>query len=462
MTFWALPASDAPALALGHDAASFDVVTYRQLATLADAFVASLGERTRKRLGVILCANAVAPIAAYLGALRAGDAVMLLNAQIANAPLATIVDAYRPDWILQPQTRDVPYGWRVIDVAGNWATLVRDGIAADAAAIHADLAVLLSTSGTTGSPKMVRLSYRNLDTNARAIVEYLSIGADERAITTLPFNYAYGLSIVNSHLAAGAALVPTDESLVSREFWSRFALHGVTSLAGVPYTYEILHRLNPERLGLATLRTLTQAGGRLAPRLVEWFRDASARNGWRFFVMYGQTEAAPRISYVPPQRLAAKAGSIGIAIPGGHLSLSPDGELVYEGPNVMLGYALARDDLARGDDLGGRLATGDLARVDDDGYYFLLGRLGRYIKVHGNRVSLDDIERALEDRFGVAVAVTGRDDRFEVFLAGGDADAAKAFVVDAYRLHHSTFAVRLIAEIPRSASGKKDYAALTP
>lgn len=458
MTFWALPASDAPALALGADAASARVVDYRRLASLADAFVATLGTRARKRLGIVLCANAPEPIAAYLGALRAGDAAMLLNAQVAPGQLAALADAYRPDWIVQPSARDRLPGYRLVETDGDWSTLRRDD-GADAGKIHDDLAVLLSTSGTTGSPKMVRLSYRNLDANARAIVEYLALGADERAITTLPFNYAYGLSVLNSHLSAGASLVLSDDSLLAREFWNRFALHGATSLAGVPYTYEILHRLDPDRLNLETLRTLTQAGGRLAPKLVDYFREVAQRRGWRFFVMYGQTEAAPRISYVPPALLATKAGSIGIAIPGGRLSLSPDGELVYEGPNVMLGYAFDRADLARGDETGGRLHTGDLAEVDADGCYFLRGRLRRYVKIHGNRVNLDDIERALEERLDRPVAVAGEDDRLRIYL-GGDADAAKAFLTDAYRLHHSTFGIRVVEEIPRGSTGKKDYSAL--
>lgn len=467
MSFWQLDHAQAetPALLLGCDGATERRVSYLRLAQMADDIMAALGKPERKRLGVIRCRNAEAPVAAYLGALRAGDCVMLLGDQLSPVLWSAILDAYKPDWVFGPESDQIVSGvqdYLVRAAPDGWQMLERQPASVGSASdIHPDVAVLLSTSGTTGSPKMVRLSYQNLDANARSIVDYLRITSDSRAITTLPFHYSYGMSVINSQLQAGASLVLTESSLLSREFWDTFQQHRVTSMSGVPYTFQMLHRLDPRKLALDSLQTLTQAGGHLAPRWVTYFRDLAEERHWQFFVMYGQTEASPRISYVPPERLAQKLGSIGVAIPGGKLCLSEDDELIYEGPNVMLGYASCREDLAKGDDMHGRLPTGDLARMDDEGFVFLTGRKKRFVKINGNRISLDDIEQHLEQKLSAPVAVTGDDLRIKVFLTDSSGlDQAKQVMTEVYRLHHTAFAVGTIEALPMHSSGKKDYGSL--
>lgn len=465
MSFWQLDHGNpqAPALLLGSDDATSNSLSYSALAAMADHILSVFTPTGRKRLGVIRCRNAVAPIATYIGALRAGDAVMLLGEQLASPLWSEILQAYQPDWIFEAETDQLPpvsatYAAR--SSQDGWKMWERTSPSPDTR-IHPDLAVLLSTSGTTGSPKMVRLSHRNIDANARSIAEYLSIGPNERAITTLPFNYSYGMSVINSHLQAGAGLVLTESSLLSREFWDTFSRHEVTSLAGVPYTFQMLHRLDPRKLALGSLQTLTQAGGHLAPRWMSYFHELAQERKWRFVVMYGQTEASPRISYVPPEALGSKLGSIGIAIPGGRLSLADDGELIYEGPNVMMGYALCRADLAKDDELQGCLRTGDLARMDEDGFVFLMGRIKRFAKIHGNRVSLDDIEQRMEQTLSVPVAVTSNDERLKVYVtASGNLDQARSIMAETYRLHASTFSLHVIEALPLNTSGKKDYGRL--
>lgn len=463
MSFWDLAVAnlDAPALCTGHDLASLQVQSFRELALAADRFARLLGSSHRKRLGLLLCRNETPAIHAYLGALRRGDALMLLNESTDPRQLQGIIAAYRPDWIVTSSSDAVPCGYTAEDIEAGWQ-LCRRSPGQDAELLHPDLAILLSTSGSTGSPKMVRLSHANVAANAASIVEYLGISPGERTITTLPFNYSYGMSVINSHLQAGAATVLTEAGLLTREFWDTFKLHEVTSLAGVPYTYQMLHRLNPRKLPLQSLRTLTQAGGRLSAPLIENFRTLAEENGWRFFVMYGQTEASPRISYVPPEMLKEKCGSIGIAIPGGQLSVSPECELVYEGANVMMGYAMCRADLAQGDDMHGRLATGDLASTDIDGYFYLHGRLKRFVKIHGNRMSLDDIETRLEADLNVPVAVAGEDDKLRIFF-GGDVDESQArtLMSTVFRLHASTYTLTWLESLPYTTSGKKDYGGLS-
>jgi acyl-CoA synthetase (AMP-forming)/AMP-acid ligase II len=238
-------------------------------------------------------------------------------------------------------------------------------------------------------------------------------------------------------------------------FWS---LAGqATSMAGVPFIYVALDRLRIEWMGLPAMRTLTQAGGRLDPVLIERFRQRAEARGWRFFVMYGQTEATARIAYVPPDRLAAHVGAIGVAIPGGELGID-DGELVYRGPNVMMGYARGSADLSRGDELGGRLRTGDLGRVDADGLFWLDGRKSRLVKPAGLRVDLDELEERLRSATGCDLAAFG-DDAQVTIATVGDAAAAERAALD-LGLVPSVVRVVSVPAIPRSASGKVDGAAL--
>lgn len=413
----------------------------------------------RKELGLILCRNSLPAVCAYLEALQREDAVFLLDAGISDVLIEGVLRAYDPAWIVQPDDRATWKSYRREQTVAGWSYCRRTHMSDYA--IHPDLAVLLSTSGSTGSPKAVRLSYANLQANAQSISEYLELKPSDRAITTLPFSYSYGLSVINSHLLAGASVVLTDASLTSREFWTQFQKHAVTSFAGVPFTYQMLQRLNPKNLPLDSLDTLTQAGGKLSPALTEYFCGLAERRGWRFFVMYGQTEATARISYVPPSALSAKIGSIGIPIPGGRMSIGADGELVYEGPNVMMGYAESKHDLGKGDELHGILHTGDLASQDADGYFFLQGRRKRFVKVHGNRVALDALESALEDALHAPFAVTGIDEKIAIHsLMHVSEDAIRQTIRDLFGFHGSTYTIAFMPELPMTASGKKDYGRL--
>lgn len=362
---------------------------------------------------------------AYLTAVRAGHAVILLEA---DADPTAIVETYDPRYV----------------VTGDGVE-VREQAAP--AQLHPDLRVLLSTSGSTGSPKLVRLTEANVRANAASIAQYLDLGPGERAIQSLPLSYSYGLSVLNSHLHAGASVAFTPHSVIRPEFWADLRRHEATSFAGVPYAYQMLERIGMRDMDLPSLQTMTQAGGRLDPEIAARY----ARRA-RFFVMYGQTEATARIAYVPPERLADKPGSIGIAIPGGELSVD-DGELVYRGPNVMMGYATARADLARGDELGGVLRTGDLGYADDDGFFYVTGRAKRIAKVYGQRINLDEVEAAVD---GPAGAIAG-EDRIDVF-AEREADARA--LAARFRLPPRALRVHTIERLPVKASGKVDYAAL--
>ena len=450
------------------DAATEETVSYVELLRRADAATDSI-KAARKQLVLLLCDNSIGTLVLYLASLRAGHAVMLLNADTDASLCQNIVNAYTPEQVLSSGNRILELKGYRFDERRN----VRRGLpeaTRDSDPIHPDLAVLLSTSGSTGSPKMVRLTHTNIESNAASIASYLNITPSEVPITTLPFNYSYGLSVIHSHLLAGASIVLTNQSIVQKEFWELFRRYGCTSMAGVPFTYQTLERLHFGTMTLPKLRTMTQAGGRLSKDLIKSFHMISKSKNFRFFVMYGQTEATARISYVPPDQLEHKIGSIGIAIPSGTISLVQDGkaivgpnvegELVYTGPNVMMGYAESRSDLAKNDELKGVLFTGDRGYRDADGYFFVTGRTKRFIKVYGLRINLDEVERMLESFTPHPVACLGDDDNLIVVMEGADnelVERAHAQIINLYHLHHSVVTVLAVPQLAVSSSGKKNY-----
>jgi acyl-coenzyme A synthetase/AMP-(fatty) acid ligase len=324
--------------------------------------------------------------------------------------------------------------------------------------LHDDLALLMSTSGSTGSPKLVRLSHRNLLSNAAAIAEYLDIRETDRAATTLPMSYCYGLSVIHSHLLRGAGLILTDRSVVDDVFWELFRSHRGTAFAGVPYTFDLLERIGAEALDLPHLRYVTQAGGRMSPERVRRFAELGRRYGWDLFVMYGATEATARMAYLPPQLASSHPTAIGRPIPGGAFTIEPSGELVYRGPNVMMGYAHRPADLALGNAVDA-LHTGDIGRRGPDGLYEVIGRSSRFVKMYGLRIDLQRVEAALSDH-GVTAFCTDADDGLAVAATRHDEAevqrvAAAAAGVPAGAVHAVT-----VDELPMLPSGKPDYRAI--
>ncbi|WGT40593.1 AMP-binding protein [Lysinibacillus sp. 1 U-2021] len=402
----------------------------------------------QKEMVLILCQNTIDILAAYISAINSKHAVMLLASDINQELLENIVETFQPKWIVGLNS------FKSYETYQNQLVRIKE----KTIHIHPDLAILLSTSGTTGSQKFVRLSYGNIRSNAQSIIEYLAIDENERAVMNLPLSYSYGMSIVNSHLLAGAALILSEESVMEKSFWEEVREHKATSLAGVPFTYQMLQRIGFMKMDLPYLKTLTQAGGRLNEKLVKVFGEYAQQNNKRFFVMYGQTEASPRMSYIPHERVLTKLGSIGIAIPGGNLTIdSETSELIYKGANVMMGYAECLEDLSLGDELSGILYTGDTATVDNEGYFTITGRMKRFIKLFGLRINLDDVEKKLEAVIQAPIACTGNDDKLVVVIEKEEQMGhVKENLERLYKLHRSAYKV-VILEIPRLANGKTDY-----
>ena len=439
--------------------------SYRELTSAADAFAVHAKPRS---IVFLQCENSFASIAAYVGFLRRRVVPVLLSDSIPADRLTELVRLFRPQYICCRETFCAE--GRACASLKNYHLLKTEY---PETGCDPSLAVMITTSGSTGSAKFVKQSYDNIESNTEAIISYLGILPEDRAITTLPMSYTYGLSIIQTHLCAGACILATASTLMQRQFWTMLKEQHATTFGGVPYTYEMLKKMRFARMELPSLRYLTQAGGKLAKELVLEYYTLCRDKGIRFIVMYGQTEATARMSYLPWEALPEKAGSIGIAIPGGAFTLEaedgsavtePDtvGELVYLGKNVTLGYACSAEDLLAGDERGGVLHTGDMAKTDQDGYYYLVGRKKRFLKIYGNRVNLDEAESLLRAE-GYECVCGGRDDLLCIYLVGADEARQAAvlrFLSERLAINHAAFRIIPVPEIPRNDAGKVLYAAL--
>lgn len=442
-------------------------LTYEELFLQAENIIGKI-KTSSKKLVFLFTENSYSSIIIYLSLLRSGHVVLLLESRLNEEIKNDLINKYKPELIFAPSS-EIKTDYKISHNFFNYSLSERrENI--NVQDIYPETAVLLSTSGTTGSPKLVRLSYKNIQANAASIVDYLKINDKEKAITSLPMSYSYGLSVINSHLLAGGTIVCTEKSILFRDFWELFNANECTSFAGVPYTFQLLSKTGFAKIYLPSLKTITQAGGRLAENLIKEFDNYAKNREISFFVMYGQTEATARISYVPTEKLSEKIGSIGIPIPGGEIKLFDNeveietenriGEIIYFGENVMLGYAESRECLAKGDELKGKLRTGDLAERDSEGYFFIKGRLKRFIKIFGLRINLDDVQKMIETHFSIPNACTGKDDLLQILLKAeeeiSEVEVKKA-VISFYKLNAKTVVVKRAAGIPTNASGKFDY-----
>ncbi|MDX6233032.1 MAG: hypothetical protein QOH68_2032, partial [Nocardioidaceae bacterium] len=424
-----------------------DSLTYAELADRAESMLWPAEEG--RRLVLVPGANTLETLVAYVSAIANGHVVLLVPG---DGPAGTdaLIEAYDPDVVF-----DAAAGGFVARHEGSHHEL------------HPDLALLMTTSGSTGSPKLVRLSYDNVRSNAAAIADYLCLTPDDRAITTLPMHYCYGLSVINSHLLAGAGIVVTDWSVLDPCLWELADRARVTSFSGVPYTFDLLDSSGFAERELPSLRYVTQAGGRLDPSRVAGYARLGRERGWDFFAMYGQTEATARMAYLPPELAESHPHALGVPVPGGSFRIDPVadeqrpgvGELVYRGDNVMLGYATSTADLARGREVV-ELRTGDLVRRDEDGLLEWVGRRSRFAKAYGVRIDLDDLE-AVVARHGGAARCVSTGDRLHAFVGRHeDARGLHPLVARAAGLPGHAVTVTRLREMPRNASGKTDYLAL--
>ena len=433
-------------------------VTYGQRDELCEKIQREI---QKGNLAFILCKNTIGSVLSYFACLKNRTVPLLLDAKMDYNMIQSLIKQYSPDELFYPKEQENLWsGFGQKGMFDEFGYCIRHQKKEQPTKVYKDLALLLTTSGSTGSPKLVRQSYQNIQSNAASIAQYLHLDENERPITTLPMHYTYGLSIINSHALCGATILLTEHGLFEQEFWDFLKKERATSFGGVPYTYEMLKRLHFFEMDLPFLKTMTQAGGKLAKHLHQEFAQYAKETNKEFIVMYGQTEATARMSYLPAKDSIRKAGSIGIAIPGGKMEIE-DGELVYYGENVTLGYAQKMEDLKKGDERGGKLKTGDMARVDEEGFFYIIGRKKRFLKILGNRVNLDEVEQILKAKYQECeLACAGIDDHLFIYMEernARDKEEILSFISEKTGLNPGVFEVFYIDHIPVSKSGKIRY-----
>ncbi len=414
----------------------------------------------------ILCKNTVGSLVGYLGFIEGNAVPLALSSKIEKGLLDMLVAEYTPAYLWLPSELvddfDYPlkfqkYGYSLLET-GNQVYPIND-----------QLQFLMTTSGSTGSPKLVRYKKGNLEANAKNVALAFGWTAEERPICDLGMQYTMGLNVINTHLYVGATVLLTTYNLMSSDFWDYIREEKGTNFTGVPFSYDIFNRLHFERMDLPYLTTLSQGGGKLTDARFVQLAEYAKKNGKRFIASFGTTETSARMACLPAELACTKIGSIGRAIPEGELflidengqeikDLEAEGEMCYRGPNVTMGYAIKKEELLNDDDFNGEYHTGDIARRDADGCYFVTGRMSRFLKLLSYRVSLDQSEQLIQEQFGIECACTGNDHRMDIYIT--DERKKKEvldFISEKTNLFRTLFKVFVIDSIPRNDSGKIKY-----
>ncbi len=414
----------------------------------------------------ILCRNTVGAMTGYLGAIEKTAVPLTLSDAIDRALLDRLMETYTPAYLWIPSERKEEFEGEDLYSAFGYTLLATGN---EIYPVHDELQFLMTTSGSTGSPKLVRYKKGNLLANARNVAAAFGWTQKERPVCDLGMQYTMGLNVINTHLYVGATVLLTTYNLFSAEFWDYVKENRATNFTGVPFSYDILFRLHFDRMDLPYLTTFSEGGGKLTDARFRQMAEYAEKTGKRFIASFGTTETSARMACLPAELAMEKTGSIGRAIPEGRLFLVDEngnelteaiaeGELCYEGPNVTMGYALCKEDLLKEDEFRGEYHTGDLARRDEDGCYYVTGRLSRVLKLLSYRVSLDECERLIQQEFGIECACSGNDQRMLIYLTDGSFRSRVIdFISEKTHLFKTLFKVIPVDAILRNDSGKIRY-----
>ena len=431
--------------------------SYKEIKQEINIFSKIIKER---RLCFILCQNDFSTIIAYLGFLNSGSVVALIDKNIKSNSLQNLIKIYEPDYIFasNEKNKDKFENYEKINSTKKYL-FSRINTKKNKSKFHKDLCLLISTSGTTGSPKFVKLSYSNLESNTVSITKFLNIRSNDITITTLPLSYVYGLSILNTHLYRGGKIILNNSSVIQPDFWKKLNLFKVTNFGGVPYLYKLILKLKYLNNSYPNLKYLTIAGGKLEEKNLIELNNILKKNKTKLIVMYGAAEATARMSYLPYEYFEKKTNSIGIAIPGGKLKIQKnvkkEGEIIFEGKNVFMGYAKNTKDLSTKKDNNLKLKTGDIGFKDKDGFFFIKGRKDRYVKIYGLRVNLDEIQNILLGNNIENICKFDGENKILVLLKNNiNKDKIKKIILDHINLHPSIFRFRKVKKFKISKNFK--------
>ena len=442
-------------------------LAYGELIYFADKIGRLMPARS---LFFLLVENNVGGIAWTISNICAKNVPLILNAHLDEELYKTLFELYLPPFVCVPASMVEKYPYETVVTCYGYTLMKTRN---DVCELNEELSHLLPTSGSTGSPKLVRHKYDNIEAAALNISSFFELSDKDRPLMVLPLYYTMGLSMVFSHFYVGATVLITNQSMTDRGFWYFIKEQRATSFTGVPYSYEILNLMRFFRMNLPDLTLLTQGGGRMPKELNLRFAEFCRDNGKKWIATYGQSECTARMAWLPPKWAIEKVGSIGIAVPNAELSLidmdgnfittpNIEGEMCYRGKNVTMGYARSREDLLLGDERHGFIRTGDMAYFDEDECYYIVGRMGRFLKLFGMRVGLDECERIVKGKYaGLECACVGTDEKMLVYLTDEKyMQAVKEELVSRLKLVATSIEVRIINEIPKNGTGKVLYAKL--
>ena len=441
-----------------------ELISYNELIKKIEDFSKNIKKRS---LIFLLCKNNFESIVGYLGSIKSNCVISLIDEKINDDSFIKLVNNYHPDFIFFNKKR--------LNNLDNYSTSytfksfeLLEAKKKTEKKLNDNLALLISTSGSTGTSKLVRQSADNLNDNINSITQYLNISQKDISITTLPMSYVYGLSIINTHLNQGASIVLNNKSVIEKEFWNKLQKNKVTNFGGVPYTYSILEKIKLKNFNLSSLKYTTQAGGKINKDTARNILKEYDRLGIKLYLMYGAAEATARMSYLPWENIE-KTESIGKAIPGGEFYLedsdgklireiNAQGELIYKGNNVCMGYAENIQDLKRGDENKGILKTGDVAYKDKDNFYYLVGRKDRYIKIYGMRINLQELEDIILN-FGIKnICMQEKENLINIFIKDNfELEKLKKHITSVTKIHPSVFIFKIVKDFPLNKNYKISY-----
>lgn len=407
--------------------------------------------------------NSVASLSFYIGCINAKAVPLLLSPQTDLELINNLIQKYQPNYVVVPKRISHNFKGDVLHEETDYKIIQLGDKKHE---LYDELSLLLPTSGSTGSPKLVRHSYENLESSAQNVSNFFNLDSSDKSFAFLPMYYTMGLSVIHSHLRVGATVVLIKSAMTDAIFWKMLKESQPTSITGVPYSFEILKKMRFFRMKLPSLRYITEGGGKLSAELYSDCVNFADENNIKFIPTYGQTEGTARMAFLESSMKTIKQGSIGKAIPNGQLSIinengeetfegEDSGEMAYRGANVTLGYATNLEDLNLKDERNGKLLTGDLAKRDADGYYYITGRKSRFLKLYGIRVALDEIEKMISSSFDTECACGGNDQKMIVLITNSIMiQEIETFITKKTGIFHQAFTVQYVKEIPRNETGK--------